>query len=325
MACNAENASGTKAHQALLAWYHAEKRQLPWRETDEPYRIWLSEIMLQQTQVKTVLPRYTAWLQHFPTLASVAAADESEILRMWQGLGYYRRARMLHQSARLITQQYGGCFPDTFDAIHALPGVGRSTAGAIASICFGIAAPVLDGNVRRVIQRWHALHDAGDKRLWQAAQEAIDTSDAPADWNQAMMELGATLCQARQTRCAECPLRTHCAGAGTPLRATTTKPPRVRDLHWRIHIHRHPQHGIWVEQRPKSEIWGGLWTPPIEPFELDEGNHRPPDLIHRLTHRRLHLYAVHTETEPKTPGRWAAPDAVAMPTGIRRLLDTTEG
>ncbi|RMH51609.1 MAG: A/G-specific adenine glycosylase [Zetaproteobacteria bacterium] len=276
--------------------------------------------MLQQTQVATVLPRFDTWLARFPDLPTLAAADEAEVLKAWQGLGYYRRARLLHAAAGQIMQRHHGRFPEAFAEILALPGIGRSTAGAIASICFGQRRPVLDANVRRVLTRWHDAATAADSTLWRLASHAIGRAPDPAEWNQAMMELGATLCRARTAACGACPLRPVCAGADRPLQPAPARAgAAVRDLHWRVSIHRHPERGIWMVRRPADAIWGGMWTPPIEPITPTAD--RRPDLLHRLTHRRLHLYLLCTDAPPDPPGRWVHPDEVALPTGIRRLLE----
>ncbi|MDX8412596.1 MAG: A/G-specific adenine glycosylase [Mariprofundales bacterium] len=306
------------ATQALLQWYQQEQRDLPWRQTRDPYQVWISEIMLQQTQVVTVRKRYADWLQQFPTLPSVAAAGEDRILKAWQGLGYYRRARLLHQAACLVVAQHNGQFPHHFNDIVALPGIGPSTAGAIASSCFNTPRAVLDANVKRVLRRWHQLPQATDRQLWLLANQALYRADAPAQWNQAMMELGACCCQARQAACSRCPLEPHCQSAHQPI-AVTSKPRTIQNLHWHIHIHHHPQHGLWLTQRPNSGIWGRLWTPPIEPFIPTTKT--DPDLIHPLTHRRLHLYAHKTAAAPTGSGKWVTqPSDEALPTGIERLL-----
>ncbi|MDX8409671.1 MAG: A/G-specific adenine glycosylase [Mariprofundales bacterium] len=308
--------------ETLSVWYRANGRDLPWRQTRDPYRVWISEIMLQQTQVKTVLPRYSEWLQRFPDLPTLAAASEDAVLKGWEGLGYYRRARLLHRAAAVIQAQHGGLFPTDFASILALPGVGRSTAGAIASSCFDAPYPVLDANVKRVLSRWHGQTQVGDGALWQMAQRMLDAAGAPKEWNQAMMELGACICRARSADCAHCPLTAVCRSAHAVV-YVAPKRPVVSDLHWRLHLYRHSQYGVWLQQRPSSGIWASLWTPPIEPFEPVDG--LKADLVHSLTHRRLHLYAVESADHPPLPGRWLEQgDAPALPTGVRRLLQITE-
>lgn len=306
--------------RSLLEWYTANARDLPWRKTRDPYRIWISEIMLQQTQVATVLPRYQPWFAHFPDIASLAMALEDAVLKAWEGLGYYRRARLLHISAKHIVAEHGGNFPQEFDDILRLSGIGRSTAGAIASFCFDERTPVLDGNVKRVLRRWHGRPDAAEKELWQLAQQYIDDSRKPGDWNQSMMELGATICASFNPGCANCPVNRYCASAfetmGSPDKR---KPIRVRDVHWRVHLHVDGQHGLWLTRRPATGIWAGLWAPPIT--ELAGIPDESPAHIHLLTHRRLHLYAEVSAESPCGDGQWVADiERVALPTGIRRML-----
>lgn len=202
---------------ALLEWYRRHRRDLPWRGTRDPYRIWLSEVMLQQTRVETVRPFFASFLVRFPTVEALAEAPLDEVLAAWSGLGYYRRARFLHQAARVVAER--GAFPSSLESLRALPGVGEYTAAAVASIAFGLAEPVLDGNVERVTARWLAL--AGDPKrgetrraLRGAAAELLDR-DAPGDSNQALMELGATVCTPRQPKCPLCPVERTCRGAAS--------------------------------------------------------------------------------------------------------------
>ncbi|MDX8404825.1 MAG: A/G-specific adenine glycosylase [Mariprofundus sp.] len=306
---------------ALIDWYDRHGRDLPWRHTIDPYRIWISEIMLQQTQVKTVLPRYLSWFDRFPTIASLAAAPLDDVLKAWEGLGYYRRARFIHQAAIRIETDFSGCFPDDFSALLSLPGIGRSTAGAIASFCFNQPTPVLDGNVKRVLKRWHDQPQAADKALWLLAQQAMDAAGNPAVWNQAMMELGATLCGAKRADCDGCPVSGSCLSAYQVEAAAEKQPPvAVKDVHWQVELHICPQKGIWLCQRPDTGIWAGLWTPPI--IRLDAVPTKAPTYIHLLTHRRLHLYSELQEQLPQGDGQWIADlTQLALPTGIHRLLE----
>jgi len=309
-------------YKALLAWYHQDHRRLPWRDSTDPYHIWISEIMLQQTQVKTVLPRYSAWFKRFPSIATLADAHLDDVLKAWEGLGYYRRARFIHQAAQRISDQHNGIFPTKFEAIMALPGIGQSTAGAIASFCFSYSTPVLDANVKRVLKRWNHISTATDKTLWPLAQQAIDASSTPAIWNQAMMELGATLCTAKKTDCQACPVHAFCASAfhvDFMQEKQKTKTVPVHNVHWQVDLHIDPDKGLWLSQRPAAGIWGGLWTPPIT--ELQHKPESKPDHIHLLTHRRLHLYAQTPVNKPNGAGIWVSNlDAHALPTGIHRLF-----
>jgi len=279
--------------------------------------------MLQQTQVKTVLPRYMAWFNQFPNIHSLANAPLDDVLKAWEGLGYYRRARFIHQAAQKVVLEHGGVFPEQFDQIMALPGIGRSTAGAIASFSFGQTTPVLDGNVKRVLKRWHGNPEATDKQLWLWAEHAIDSSGSPADWNQAMMELGATICSARNSDCSNCPVHHHCISAFQPVDVTIAKKIAVKDVHWRVELHTSPERGVWLTQRPESGIWASLWTPPI--IELESPPEGEPCHIHTLTHRRLYLYGNNIENEPAGDGQWfSSLESIALPTGIHHLLKKHE-
>jgi A/G-specific adenine glycosylase len=188
----------------LLSWYDCNRRDLPWRSDRDPYRVWLSEVMLQQTRVSSVLEHYRRFLQRFPTVQKLASARESAVLAAWSGLGYYRRARMMHAAARVIVKQHAGKFPGSIADLRALPGIGRYTAAAISSIVFNTPVAVVDGNVERVLGRVFGSSLAGE-RLWQTA-EALLSPKRPGDFNQAMMELGATVCLPRQPQCSICPV-----------------------------------------------------------------------------------------------------------------------
>ena len=215
------NTQQKRRFQQLLGhWYRQEGRDLPWRRTTDAYAILVSEMMLQQTQVERVLEYYTRFLQRFPTLATLAAAPVADVLEAWQGLGYYRRAQHLHQAAKHVMTQHEGVFPNTFEAVAALPGVGRYTAGAILCFAFGQRAPILDTNVERVltrvfVRRPAARNSAMQKRLWRMAQEILPHGTEAWVINQAMMDLGATVCTARTPRCTQCCLQTMCVTAPT--------------------------------------------------------------------------------------------------------------
>lgn len=219
--------------EPLLAWYDRAKRDLPWRRTSDPYAILVSEMMLQQTRVETALRYWPAFLAAFPTTAALAAAPIESVLARWAGLGYYRRARLLHRCATAIEREHGGRFPDDPAAIEALPGIGRYTAGAIASIAFGLPRPLVDGNVARVFCR--LLRIAADsrdapvaKRLWSAAEELVPPA-RPGEFNQALMELGATVCTPRQPRCGECPIAFACAAREAGEVASCPSPRKRRE------------------------------------------------------------------------------------------------
>ena len=279
----------------LLHWYQQHARDLPWRNTQDPYRIWVSEIMLQQTQVKTVLPHYLEWFEVFPDIQTLAHAHIDDVFKQWEGLGYYRRARFIHEAANQIVTQHQGTFPTNFEDILNLKGIGRSTAGAISSFCFNTHTPVLDGNVKRVLSSWMNQSHT-DKELWDVAQTWINKTSTPDIWNQAMMELGATLCQAKKRRCELCPVSTGCKSAfTTPIKKASTI--KVKNVYWQVDVFQNAQHGIWLAQRPKHGIWAGLWTPPITVLETKPDS--KPDLVHQLTHRKIHLYLNPQDSKPK--------------------------
>lgn len=235
----------------LARWYRARKRDLPWRRDRDPYRIWISEIMLQQTQVKTVVPYYERFLDRFPDPEALAAASEDEVLEYWAGLGYYSRGRNLHRAADQIVREHGGAFPTTGDQLRALPGVGEYTAAAIGSIAFDDPVPVIDGNVERVLARYLALEADprradGRRTIHDAARVALDPR-APGDHNQAMMELGATVCVPRSPACPECPIAAGCR-ARELGRPDEFPPPKVR---------RRPETQFWVAALPRR---GDAWV-----------------------------------------------------------------
>jgi A/G-specific adenine glycosylase len=213
----------------LLAWYDAHARDLPWRESRDPYRVWLSEIMLQQTRVAAAIAHYREFLRRFPTVEKLAGAREASVLATWSGLGYYRRARMLHAAARVVVRERGGEFPATAEELRALPGVGRYTAAAIASIAFGEPVAVVDGNVERVLQRFSGRRLArGD--FWLAAERLLDR-ERPGDFNQAMMELGATVCTPRAPACLTCPVVELCAMRGVMPPVAKMARQKKREIH----------------------------------------------------------------------------------------------
>jgi A/G-specific adenine glycosylase len=205
---------------ALLAWYDAQARDLPWRRTQDPYAIWISEIMLQQTRVTAVVDRYGEFLRSFPTVGSLASAPEADVLALWSGLGYYRRARMLHKAAKVVAQEHAGAMPATASELRTLPGIGAYTSAAIASIAYGEPVAVVDGNVARVVQRlagWGSAERCGQAKLAQATERLANVlleSKRPGDFNQALMELGATVCLPRNPKCSDCPLGRLCITRG---------------------------------------------------------------------------------------------------------------
>jgi len=252
-----------------MAWYESHRRDLPWRRTHDPYAIWLSEMMLQQTQVATVIPYYDRFLTRFPTVQALAAAPLGEVLKRWAGLGYYARARYLHRAAKLVVNEFAGRFPDTVGGLRRLPGVGPYTSGAIASIAFNRRAAVVDGNVARVLTRLANLRvdvvvSVGRMRVWQIAESLLPQRRC-GDFNQALMELGATICLPGQAaRCNECPLQKDCSAlaAGTVPRLPfkKKKTPVHRERYVVAAIRRNGR--FLAVRRPPKGLWGGLWELP---------------------------------------------------------------
>jgi A/G-specific adenine glycosylase len=258
---------------SLLTWYDRHRRDLPWRTprganrdaSPDPYHVLLSELMLQQTQVATVVGYFHRFIERFPSIAELAVADGQEVLRLWQGLGYYSRARNLHACAKSIVSEHGGRVPDGVGQLLSLPGVGRYTAGAVASLAYGVRAPILDGNVTRVLCRIDRVEtDPRDRatqaRLWARAEEILPRRRV-GDFNSALMELGATVCTPRNPRCLLCPVRAHCeaAAAGVQDRIPLPKKARPTPLHRRDVLCVRDGDEYLVEQRPPTGRWAGMW------------------------------------------------------------------
>jgi len=334
----------------LLAWHKRHGRHdLPWQGTRDAYRIWVSEIMLQQTQVAAVIPYYSRFLERFPDIAALAGAPQDEVLRLWSGLGYYSRARNLQHAAQLVAEQHDGVFPRTLENIEALPGIGRSTAAAIAAFAYGTRAPILDGNVKRVLARHFAVAGfPGEKRvearLWQLAEEQLPRR-AIGRYTQAMMDLGATLCTRAKPACADCPLAASCQAlalgrvrefpAPRPAKAVPTRATHMLLLLRNCEV--------LLEKRPQSGIWGGMWSLP----ELADGasvrahcrtNYgcriaapQPlAPLAHGFTHFKLQIQPLLCRVEKLTlaarePGQiWLSLEeahSAAIPVPVRKLLE----
>ncbi len=252
--------------EKLLPWYDAHARDLPWRESRDPYRVWVSEIMLQQTRVAAVIAHYHEFLRRFPTVEKLAAAREASVLAAWSGLGYYRRARMLHAAAKVVVREWGGKFPENAEGWRELPGVGRYTAAAIVSIAFGEPVAVVDGNVERVLQRVSGQRLAGE-RLWAAADGLLDRG-WPGDFNQAMMELGATVCTPRAPRCLTCPVVGLCATRGEMAGRAKAARQKKREIHYALALR--SENGrdgaVFLVQRPRdARLMAGMWELPEIP------------------------------------------------------------
>ncbi len=303
----------------LLSWWDADHADLPWRRSKDPYQIWVSEIMLQQTQIATVIPYFERWMQQLPTVQALAAAPLDEVLKLWEGLGYYSRARNLHTAAQTVVEQFGGQLPQQAEQLQQLKGVGPYTAGAIASIAFDQPSPILDGNIIRVLSRWLDLPDdvtqaATKKYLWQVAGQLVPSQRA-GDYNQALMELGQTLCLASMPRCASCPLAASCKARqqGTQLERPV-RPARKRTPHFDVVaavIYREDGKFL-IAQRPLDGLLGGLWEFPggkVEDGERLEAalvreireelaldirpNYQITVVKHAFTHFRITLHAFH--------------------------------
>ena len=340
----------------LIAWQRRHGRHaLPWQGSRDPYRVWLSEVMLQQTQVATVLAYYTRFLARLPDVRALAAASLDDVLALWSGLGYYSRARNLHRCAQVVVDRHGGDFPPSAAALAELPGIGRSTAAAIAVFCFGERAAILDGNVKRVLTRALGCGDdlavaAHERALWQSAQALLPTHGIEA-YTQGLMDLGATLCSARRPQCEVCPLHALCVARreGQPERypVKTRKLKRTQRsnaLLW-LSERDHDHDRLWLVQRPPRGVWGGLWTPPLydtldalqaQVAAWPGQGHALPPIDHTLTHfdwhlqpwrhalpRRLSAARRATLEAALPPGRWFKLEQalqLGLPAPVRKLL-----
>ena len=283
----------------LLSWYDHNKRDLPWRENRDPYRVWLSEIMLQQTRVAAVLEHYRSFLRRFPTVEKLAAAREASVLAAWSGLGYYRRARMLHAAAKVVVKEHRGKFPEFVEELQALPGIGRYTASAIASIAFGQPVAAVDGNVERVLSRVLSNNPAGE-RTWQIASELLD-AQRPGDFNQAMMELGATVCLPRQPKCLLCPIAQLCDTKGEGSSRGKTTRQHKREIHYVL-----DRRGgsVFLVQRPEDAgLMAGMWELPEIPEEVENGEVWLT-LRHSITVTDYLVRVSQASTPDRTRGRW---------------------
>ncbi|MEG0194616.1 MAG: A/G-specific adenine glycosylase [Stenotrophomonas sp.] len=338
----------------LLHWFDDHGRHdLPWQHPRSPYRVWLSEIMLQQTQVATVIPYFHRFLQHFPTLPDLAAASNDAVMAQWAGLGYYARARNLHTAAKRCVELHDGDLPRDFDALHALPGIGRSTAGAILSQAWNDPFAILDGNVKRVLSRYHGVDGfpglpAIEKQLWAIAETQVAQVPAGrmADYTQAQMDLGATVCSRAKPACVICPLQEDCVARreGRTAELPTAKPGKVLPEREAVALLlRDKQQRVLLQKRPDTGIWAQLWTLPQADvgselqdwFDVHvdgslEDAEELPVLQHTFSHYRLHLQVlsrqVHGLRVEEPTLRWvdaAELSALGLPAPIRKLLDGT--
>lgn len=333
----------------VVDWQRSHGRsELPWQNTQDPYCVWLSEVMLQQTQVSTVLGYFTRFLQRFPTVQALAAGTEDEVLGLWSGLGYYSRARNMHRCAQDVVVRFGGSFPHTAAELQTLPGIGRSTAAAIAAFCFGERVAILDGNVKRVLTRVLGFEGdlasaAQEKALWVLATELLPPAAqrrAIAGYTQGLMDLGATVCLPRKPSCMICPVSAQCVGRreGAPERfpVKTRKLRRSAQSLWMLKA-LDSKGRVWLEKRPSSGIWAGLYCLPVYESRASLLDELAPDarrtaedapaFLHVLTHKDLHLHPVSVacaaEHPPTESGSWfAAVDwsALGLPAPVRKLL-----
>lgn len=310
----------------ILTWFNQSGRKhLPWQQTQSAYFTWLSEIMLQQTQVATVIPYFQRFTEYFPTLSALAKAPIDDVIKLWSGLGYYARARNLHHCAQIIEEKYNGELPQDLTRLQKLPGIGRSTAGAILALAFNQSATILDGNVKRVLSRYHKL--AGwpgltpvNKQLWAIAEHYTPHDGPIRQYTQAMMDLGALICTRRHAKCTECPLQRHCKAykedcvAHYPSpKPVKVNPSRAITLVILINVH----HEILLEKRPPSGIWGGLWSLPecaitekVKNFceknyhcEIEKSIRSYPFLKHSFSHFQLEIRPVSIRVKKWCPPR----------------------
>lgn len=340
----------------LLQWFdHSGRHDLPWQENKTPYRVWVSEIMLQQTQVQTVIPYYQRFIKRFPTVFDLAKASQDEVLAHWSGLGYYARGRNLHKAAQIIVKDFDGQFPEHFDEMISLPGIGRSTAGAILSISVKKRYPILDGNVKRVLSRFDAVENwTGEKqteaRLWNRAEE-LTPQNRFGDYTQAIMDLGATVCTRSRPKCEICPVQDNCQ-AWQQDRVKDfpfSKPKKAKPTrkHWFLIVF--DQGELFLVKRPQKGIWGGLWSLPqfetesalLKELEIPVKNEdestleamsdllKWPEFTHSFTHYHLQLQPVQLGSFLKLDmeGDWFdIPTALALglPAPIRKIVKALE-
>lgn len=342
-------------HQAftypLLKWFELHGRHdLPWQHPRSPYRVWISEIMLQQTQVKTVIPYYLRFMMRFPTIHSLATAAEDEVLAHWSGLGYYSRARNLHQTAKILCENFQGEFPKTLQLLITLPGIGASTAAAIASLAFNQPTAILDGNVKRVLSRYFMIDGLSSQatvkaKLWALANECMPLEQC-TEYTQAIMDLGATCCTVKKTNCLACPLQSTCLAkandvvAQYPHKIIKKKIPTKEEQFLVLHT----EHNlIYLEKRPPTGLWGGLWCLPTATIDTCALQHvkeqyqfqcnEPNELIkikHSFSHFHLHIQALSLQVRhssqkiAENPGRWFQTnelDSLGLATPVRAIIE----
>lgn len=334
---------------AIVRWYQVSGRKtLPWQQDINPYKVWVSEIMLQQTQVSTVIDYYQRFIQRFADIQQLAQAPLDEVLHLWTGLGYYSRARNLHKTAQIICQDYTGNFPSSVDALSKLPGIGRSTAGAIVSLSMQVRAPILDGNVKRVLARYsaeleHPGTSAATKRLWLLAEQ-LTPEQGFAQYNQAMMDMGATLCTRSRPQCDSCPVRKGCSALKQNLQQSLPVPRPKKQLPKKTSIMliiSDPQQQVMLYQRPPQGLWGGLFSLPelddlaqldafMHKHQLKSLDQQPlPPLTHKFSHFELTIepWLIQLAEQPiclaESGWFWyntKLPQAIGLAAPIKKLL-----
>ena len=335
----------------LLKWYKTHGRHdLPWQHPRSPYRVWISEIMLQQTQVKTVIPYFLRFMERFPTIQALAIAPEDDVLAHWSGLGYYSRARNLHKTAKILCEQFQNEFPKTLKLLISLPGIGPSTAAAIASLAFNQPTAILDGNVKRVLSRYFMIDGSPSQttvnaKLWALANECMP-SEQCTEYTQAIMDLGATCCTIKKTNCLACPLQSTCLSnandvvAQYPHKTIKKKLPTKEEQFLLLHT----EHNlIYLEKRPPTGLWGGLWCLPTTTIDTCAMRHvkeqfkfdceQPNELIkikHSFSHFHLHIKALSLQVNTsihgiaENAGRWFQTnelDRLGLATPVRTIID----
>ena len=329
--------AATDFSSRLLRWHTRHGRHdLPWQHPRTPYRVWVAEVMLQQTQVATVIPYYARFLQRFPSVRALAIAPIDDVLALWSGLGYYARARNLHRAANLVVERHGGRFPRDFAAVADLPGIGRSTAGAILAQACGARHAILEGNARRVFARHAGVRGwpgapAVAAKLWRVAESNLPHARL-ADYTQALMDLGATLCTPRAPACRRCPVATDCVARARGLTGKIPAPrPRRERPSRQTHVLliENDRGDLLLERRPERGIWGGLWCPPLAGPRPQGVLQELPVVRHAFTHFDLALTPLRVQRMRRTPaGRWVARSQLAtygLPAPVRRLLEETDG
>ena len=335
--------------QRILDWFAVHGRKhLPWQQNKTPYRVWISEIMLQQTQVSTVIPYYERFMARFPDIKDLAQAEQDEVLHLWTGLGYYARARNLHNAAKQVVAEHGGVFPESFDEVLALPGIGRSTAGAILSLSRQQPLAILDGNVKRVLARYYGVAGwPGEKKtethLWKLAEQNTPNEQV-ADYNQAMMDMGATLCTRSKPDCDNCPIATHCIAHQESNYAAYPgkKPKKAIPVKTTTFMLLRQGNKILMEQRPPTGIWGGLWCfPEISSESIAQSAEQLGFKVtaqseltafrHTFSHFHLDISAVVCDIESGTPCGvnesqqiWfdlAKPQKIGLAAATKKLID----